>query len=239
MTGTVLEDQAAEESGGHRGSSGPRGNSALCRSACAERPALPARPRVCLCRGVGRRAFPTPPRAPSASSGVAGSCGGWAASSSPGRRQERTRVFQNTPPSVHGELLLETSNFTDHGFGGKNVTPEVSGKLFTPGEMEMSRQMGQAPYWIPGRFTQRPAQPAPPPPRPAVSQPQRAVGNPRALCGVFLPRPLPRCLPCPALLPHTLHDRLPLCLNATTPKPSLNPGLAGRPCSLLAGSILM
>lgn len=125
---------------------------------------------ACVCaEASGRRAFPTPPRAPSASSGVAGSCGGWAASSSPGRRQERTRVFQNTPPSVHGELLLETSNFTDHGFGGKNVTPEVSGKLFTPGEMEMSRQMGQAPYWIPGRFTQRPAQPAPPPPSAPLS----------------------------------------------------------------------
>lgn len=61
------------------------------------------------------------------------------------------------------------------------------------------------------------------------------LGNPYP----FLPWPLPRCLPCPALLPHTLHDCLPLCLNATTPKPSLNPGLAGRPCSLLAGSILM
>lgn len=122
---------------------------------------------ACVCAEASGGA-PSPHRLshPLLPPGVAGSCGGWAASSSPGRRQERTRVFQNTPPSVHGELLLETSNFTDHGFGGKNVTPEVSGKLFTPGEMEMSRQMGQAPYWIPGRFTQRPAQPAPPPPPP-------------------------------------------------------------------------
>lgn len=128
-----------------------------------------AAPRVSVPRRRGGAPSPHCLSHPPLPPGVAGSCGGWAASSSPGRRQERTRVFQNTPPSVHGELLLETSNFTDHGFGGKNVTPEVSGKLFTPGEMEMSRQMGQAPYWIPGRFTQRPAQPAPPPPSAPLS----------------------------------------------------------------------
>lgn len=62
--------------------------------------------------------------------------------------------------SFHSDMLLETSNFTDHGFGEKNVTPEMSGKLLSSGEMEMSRQMGQAPNWIPGQFSQRSYKPS-------------------------------------------------------------------------------
>lgn len=52
---------------------------------------------------------------------------------------------QNMSSCLLGELLLETSNFTDHGFGEKYVTPEVSRKLFTFGEIEMSSQIDQDP----------------------------------------------------------------------------------------------
>lgn len=52
---------------------------------------------------------------------------------------------QNMSSCLLGELLLETSNFTDHGFGEKYVTPEVSRKLLTFGEIEMSSQIDQDP----------------------------------------------------------------------------------------------
>lgn len=86
---------------------------------------------------------------------VSGSCCVWAPSSSPGRRQFLHIIpawAQNMPSSLQRELLLETSNFTDHGFGGKkpnkqtnHITPEANGKLFTSGEMGMSRQRWVSP----------------------------------------------------------------------------------------------
>lgn len=188
---------------GHRGSSSRVEIPCSAGCVCCEPSPLTRLLCVFVPEAPEMEACPTPP--PGAARtlrflpGVSGSCWAWAASSAPGRQQKHTHVVQNTPPSVHGELLLETSNFTDHGFGGKNVTPEVSGKLFTPGEMEMSRQMGQAPYWIPGWFTQRPAQPAPHPT--TVSQPWSRWGSWRALGGVILPRPpMPR--PPPSLSLH-------------------------------------
>jgi hypothetical protein len=50
---------------------------------------------------------------------------------------------QNMSSCLLRESLLETCNFTDHGFKEKCVTSEVSRKLFTFGEREMSRQIDQ------------------------------------------------------------------------------------------------
>lgn len=54
---------------------------------------------------------------------VSGNCYVWAQSSSPGKRQKHTHISpawaQIMPSSLQKELLVETSNFTDHGFGGK------------------------------------------------------------------------------------------------------------------------
>ena len=57
---------------------------------------------------------------------VSGSSCVWAPSSSPGRRQKHTAFpawAQNMPTSLQRASLLETSNFTDHGFGGKIRPP--------------------------------------------------------------------------------------------------------------------
>ena len=68
--------------------------------------------------------------------------------------------MSSSPGSEHAVFLSESRaawdiSFYSSWFGRENVTPGVSGKWFTSGEMEMSRQMGQAPNWIPGQFTQR------------------------------------------------------------------------------------